>query len=395
MAQMGGMTELASGAPEVGLATASPIETQRASRRAEIDWLRVIAFGLLIFFHVGLAFSPWTWHINTDRPEYWLPPLLEALNPWRLTLLFLISGAAVGLMRKTNGALGLVMDRSRRILPPLFLGVIFLVPPQAYAQWADGGAYAGSLRDFISDYVKQAMAHGIPTNHLWFLVFIYVYGLIAALLFGFAPQVLSAMRAGAERVMRGPMLVLLPMFYCVMMRLTLFPFFGVTNSVTHDWYNHSVSLAAFLLGFAIARSENVWDEFARMRFLSLRLALIGFIGIQMFHGMAYWREIAFGVAQWGGVASIVGFARRYLAHAHSPLLRYLAGGVLSFYVLHQTITVLAIFWLKPLNLPDIVFAPLVIGITVGGCWAGYELIRRSPLLCKLFSATPKTAASTV
>ena len=225
---------------------AGPTEVQRAARRAEIDWLRVIAFGLLIFFHVGLAFSPWSWHINTDEPVYWLPVVLTALNPWRLTLLFLISGVAVGLMRKTSGALGLVMDRSRRILPPLFLGVIFLVPPQAYAQWADAGAFSGTLADFASDYWKQVISRGIPTNHLWFLVFIYVYGLVAALLFGFAPKALSGMRALAERWLKGPTLVLLPMAYCVIMRWTLFPQFGVTNSVTHDWYNHSTSLAAFL-----------------------------------------------------------------------------------------------------------------------------------------------------
>ena len=129
-----------------------------------------------------------------------------------------------------------------------------------------------------------------------------------------------------------------------------------------------------------------------MRWLSLRLSVTGFIGIQLFYGVPYWRELAFGIAQWGGVAAIVGFARQHLAHAHSPLLRYLAGGVLSFYVLHQTITVLAVFWLKPLGLPAFVFAPIVIALTIGGCWGGYELIRRSAFLSKVFSATPKPAA---
>jgi hypothetical protein len=382
------MTEQASSAP-----LAIQPEAQRASRRAEIDWLRVIAFGLLIFFHVGLAFSPWTWHINTDNPQYWLPVLLLALNPWRLTLLFLISGAAVGLMRKTGGAAGLVIDRSRKILPPLFLGVIFLVPPQGYAQWADGGNWTGSLFDFISDYIKQALAHGLPTNHLWFLVFIYVYGLAAALLFGLAPKFLDRARVIVERTLKGPAIVILPMIYCVIMRLTLFPHFGITNSVTHDWYNHSTSFLAFMLGFLIARSEGVWDEFARMRWLSLRLAVTGYIGMLMFYGVPYWRETAFGMMQWGAVAAVIGFARLHLANAHSPLLRYLAGGVLSFYVLHQTITVLAIFWLKPLGLPDIVMAVLVIGATIGGCALGYELIRRSAFLSKVFSATPRPAPS--
>ncbi len=29
-------------------------------RRADLDWLRVIAFGLLILYHAGMAWSGWS-----------------------------------------------------------------------------------------------------------------------------------------------------------------------------------------------------------------------------------------------------------------------------------------------------------------------------------------------
>lgn len=374
-------------------AASAPAPETQAPRRSDIDWLRVIAFGILILFHVGLAFSPWSWHINVQDRQEWVPILLKASDPWRLTLLFLISGAAVGLMRKTGGASGLILDRSRRILPALFLGVIFIVPPQAYAEWADKSGYDGTLFEFIGDYAARVLEHGFPTNHLWFLVFIWFYGLGAALIYGFAPGFLTGLRSFAERSLKGAGLILIPMAYCVAMRLMLHPIFGQTNNVSNDWYHHAVAFAAFIFGFAIARSDIVWDRFAKTRVLALGLGLIGYAGTLIFYGVPYYREIAYGMAQWGAVAAALGYGRAYLSNAQSPLLRYLSSGVFSFYVLHQTITVLAVFYLKPFNLPVGQMAFLVIAITALGCWLGYEIIRRSNFLSAVFSARPKLAGA--
>ena len=36
-----------------------------AARRADLDWLRVLAFGLLILYHAGMAWSGWSWHVTS------------------------------------------------------------------------------------------------------------------------------------------------------------------------------------------------------------------------------------------------------------------------------------------------------------------------------------------
>ena len=36
------------------------------TRRYDLDWLRVGVFALLIFYHVGMFFVPWGWHIKND-----------------------------------------------------------------------------------------------------------------------------------------------------------------------------------------------------------------------------------------------------------------------------------------------------------------------------------------
>ena len=45
---------------------------QPIERRYDIDWLRVIAFGLLILFHAGLVYAPFDWHIHSRHTENWL-----------------------------------------------------------------------------------------------------------------------------------------------------------------------------------------------------------------------------------------------------------------------------------------------------------------------------------
>ena len=61
-------------------------------RRIDLDWLRIAAFGLLIFYHVGMFYVTWDWHVKSSHASQIIEPLMRLSNPWRLTLLFIISG---------------------------------------------------------------------------------------------------------------------------------------------------------------------------------------------------------------------------------------------------------------------------------------------------------------
>src|SRR4030081_61301 len=67
-------------------------------RRIDLDWVRIAAFGLLILYHVGMLYVSWGFHIKSEHRITELEPLMLALNPWRLSLLFLVSGAATRFM---------------------------------------------------------------------------------------------------------------------------------------------------------------------------------------------------------------------------------------------------------------------------------------------------------
>lgn len=79
-----------------GDATGPPCErpAERSGRRIDLDWLRVAAFGLLILYHLGMLYVPWPYHAKSRHIVPALEPIMLAVNPWRLLLLFLISGVA-------------------------------------------------------------------------------------------------------------------------------------------------------------------------------------------------------------------------------------------------------------------------------------------------------------
>ena len=105
------------------------------------------------------------------------------LNPWRLGLLFLVSGVATRFMLRKYSLSPLLRSRSARLLIPLVFGMLVIVPPQAYEQIVEALGYPAGFVDF---YLRHYLAFGsqfcpnpcivLPTwNHLWFVVYLWVY----------------------------------------------------------------------------------------------------------------------------------------------------------------------------------------------------------------------------
>jgi hypothetical protein len=81
---------------------ADPPSTEAPSkadaRLAFLDALRVMALGLLIAYHVGMYYVTWDWHLKSPFASTTLEPWMRLVNPWRMGLLFLISGAVTAIL---------------------------------------------------------------------------------------------------------------------------------------------------------------------------------------------------------------------------------------------------------------------------------------------------------
>ena len=73
-------------------------------RRYDLDWVRIGAFMLLILYHVGMYYVTWDWHVKSPHASGTIEPLMMLTSPWRLSLLFLVSGVATAYLLARQGA---------------------------------------------------------------------------------------------------------------------------------------------------------------------------------------------------------------------------------------------------------------------------------------------------
>lgn len=75
------------------------------------------------------------------------------LNPWRLPLLFVISGIAVRYAAEKTAAGPFAWSRFKRLMVPLLFGSFFIVPPQTYFELLGKGVIEPGYWDFYKLYV--------------------------------------------------------------------------------------------------------------------------------------------------------------------------------------------------------------------------------------------------
>lgn len=366
-------------------------------RRYDLDWLRVIVFGLLIFYHVGMFFVPWGWHIknNVIYEELKIPMIF--LNQWRLPILFVISGmgTAYALSYRSGGEF--IKERFLRLGIPLLFGILLIVPPQVYIERLYQGAFDSSYFQF---YITEAFTKGaypdgnISWHHLWFLPYLLVYSIILT-------PVFLAFRNNNEnkflqwartQVSRNPF----SLFWCIvplyLYEAFLEPFFDVTHNLTSDWFNFISSLTLFFYGYLLIQlKEHFWIAIDKIKSKTLLIGIATF-SLQLIvwttlddSMMVHFGEALLKVTNiWAWIITIFGYASKYF-NRNSRHLAYLNQAVYPFYILHQTIIVILAYFLYDINMS---LAPkfflLVIG-TFGITWVLYEfIIRRSRLLWPLF-----------
>jgi hypothetical protein len=376
-------------------------------RRLDLDWIRVAAFALLILYHVGMLYVPWGFHVKSLHESRTLEAAMIALNPWRLSILFLVSGAATRFMLDKTSPGSLARLRSWRLLVPLAFGMVVVVPPQSWAEVAQKLGYADSYWTFwLGHYLAfdqgfcpvengRSACIVLPTwNHLWFVAYLWAYTMVLLALASLAPGALAAAGRWAQRL-SGAALLIGPALVLAAFRAVLLPRFPVTHALVDDPYAHAVYGSAFLLGFLIARSHASAEATVRLRWPALLIALAAYLLLTWLRSLPAGTPLrmalplVYGFDQWCWILAILGFARRWLSDRDGALLRYAAGAVFCWYIVHQTIIVVVAHWLKPLALPMAAEATIVIGATVAGCWASYEVARRVPLLRPLMGIAPE------
>jgi surface polysaccharide O-acyltransferase-like enzyme len=373
------------------------------TRRHDIDALRVIAFGLLILYHAGMLYvADWDFHLKSSYLSEGLQGPMIALNRWRMPLLFLISGIALGLLRPQQLGRAALL-RSWRLLLPLLFGMFVVVPVQPYCEALAHGRIEAGFGQFLLRYWQvrpwppgtfTGAAFGITWNHLWYLAYLWPYTmlLLAALAVLRQPW-LQAPLAWLCGV-RVPTAVwwLLPIAWESFNLLWVMPRWEPTHALFGDWYVHAQSLPLFLLGYAVARHDTFWARLRHWRWSALGMAVLcasielglraagrHHVEVQGVWAQLPWAEIervARAGYTWTALLAIFGWGQVWLDRPFR-WLPYCTEAVYPWYMLHQSVMIVLAFWLIPMHLGPVVEPLLVIAGTAAGCLLLHEgVIRR-------------------
>ncbi|MEA9589794.1 acyltransferase family protein [Xanthomonas sp. WHRI 10064A] len=380
-------------------------------RRHDIDALRVFAFALLILYHVGMAYvAGWDFHLKSAYTTDWLQAPMIALNRWRMPLLFMISGIAIGLARAERAPWQFAWRRCGRLLAPLLFGMFVVVAVQAYCQGVSNGKVVPGFGNFLLRYWQvrpwpagsfDGWEHGITWNHLWYLAYLLPYTLLLMAVVALGHMLPVSLRALPASIAL-PALLLAPILWEAFCLLWVMPRHPPTHALVGDWFVHAESFPLFVLGYALAHHARFWTWSVQLRWPTLIAALLAIatelsirhlgrsldpMQLPALLATVRWdvvERLARATYTWLALLTLFGWARHGLNRPFA-WLPYCTQAVFPWYILHQSLIILALYWLAPLHLGPWLEPSLVLASTVAGCLLLHEyLIRRVRWLRPLF-----------
>ena len=363
-----------------------------SGRHYGMDWLRIGAFALLILYHIGMAFVPWDWHVKWHETPGWVRYPMLATNGWRLALLFLVSGFASAALLAKLGQGAYLRSRMARLGIPLLFGIVAVVPVQPWIELQFKHGYAHGFAHFwLHDYFRFGALEGIvlPTwQHLWFVVYLIVYTLAAALLAAVLPRrSIAGMLGLLGRLLAGWRILVLPLAWFAL-RPLLMGDHEDTHALFDDGPAHFIWFSFFLLGMALRHSHALWQAIraswriaaaASLGAYALMVGLmIAYAGVDTPIADKVFEAVRM-VQAWGAIVALLGIADRYWNHDH-PQRPMLNEAIFPFYIIHQSVIVLAVWLLLPTGIGGLGAFAATLVATVAGCWLFYRIGRAIPVV---------------
>lgn len=372
-----------------------PRDTEAPSARlVYVDWLRVLALLGVFVIHVCSVFDPWDeWHItNTERSRA-IGEIIVLMAPWIMPLFMLLAGvsASYSLAHRDNHEY--LRERRVRLLRPLVLGVLLLVPPQVYLERRLGGRFSGSFWAFYPHFFQGIYPEGnFSWHHLWFLGHLFVYSVVALPLFRYwqsergRPQLRRIARICGGRA--GLIWLALPL---VLERHLLFWVFRERHMLTSDWSNVAILFVAYVYGFVLAAEPGLGVDIDAQWRKALVVALAATVVLVAgtWRGilparipdpyapgyLVFWSLYALGA--WAAMVGVLGAARGRLRR-ETRLLRFGRRTGFAWYVVHQPIIVAVAYLVVQWQTAVALKLAAIFVASIAGTLVVSELLARIP-----------------
>jgi len=412
--------------------------SKKPIRRHDIDWLRVILFGLLIPFHVaiGVYWSTYGTEINPnfeqisgeDRDDFaennndytaesvtFTSMILHWMHQWRLAALFMISGMGTAFAFKRRTWKVFLTERCKRLLIPMFFGAWTMGFAGSVILGEQEMTPIGLTYGFFLGIIWRSLFFWVPVfgkllalGHLWFLWNLFQYSVILTPVFHLVRnnpegQLIRFLRAPFSIPIGAGIFVLLPLIL-TLTEILFKPWFPGFIGVGYEWFWFFVF---FAFGYVCIIAKDEYYEFIENRRMQISILTLiwtiaflwlrfeqhdsgipyvdgGWLENNIFHnGMTILACLIHSFHAWFWCLTIFSWAA-HLLNTPSANLAYLNQGVYPFYIVHMPLTFAGLRISTELglkNYPAVIIATVFVVLT---CWVFFEAVRRTRVSRFLF-----------
>lgn len=327
-------------------------------RNYYIDWLRIIAILLVLYFHTAMIFTEeWDWHIKNDQLSYIWLEFNFWLSQFRMPLLFFISGMGTCWALKKRTPWVYIKERHNRLMIPVIFAMFFIVPPQLYFERLFNEEIEASFLNFypsVLDFVPYPEGN-FSWHHMWFVLYLFFYSVIGLPLFLYLrkPEIKQKFNAF---IISNPWSI-----YLILVLPTTLCYFFITsesnrtNAFIDDWGWHSYWFLFFATGYLVGVVPHFINYIAAQKRNLLGMAVFSIVLINFFrwNRMETTQEtdalisLLMPLNAWMWLLAILALGKQYLNQPH-PILNYANQAIYPFYILHQTAIVIIGFYVVTL-----------------------------------------------
>ncbi len=318
-------------------------------RRHDIDWLRVIAIILVLYFHTAMIFTAeWDWHIKNDELSYLWLEFNFWLSRFRMPLLFFISGFGSYLALRKRTSWKYLKERYLRLMIPLFFAMLVIVPPQVFFERIFDGAEFNFFEFYPSIFEMIPYPEGnLSWHHMWFVLYLFIYSavLLPVFLFLRKPRVQGVINQFIQKNSLTTYAILIIPTVVIFLTYTIHT--NRTNALIGDsgWMIYWGSF--FFAGFMAGIAPSMWTRIEKDIRALLGIAILSTIILNVFR----WNRLevsgfleGFYVSMlpltgWFWLLTMLSLGKRFLKRSH-PVLAYANRAIYPFYILHQTLIVI-------------------------------------------------------
>ncbi len=373
-------------------------------RYYSLDALRGVMMMMGLVLHGAQWYMPDTLGIlplPTDRSTSYVFDLMMLLiHSFRMPLFFVLAGFFAALLVGKRGMKGTYVNRGKRILGPLAVGIVTILPltilfTLAFIVSARFGTHelipTSEQLEIVGGELREA---GFPTDqpslaHLWFLNYLLYFYLMIPLcraIVGLSTRI----EAGVSRAITSPFAAVA---FGLFTALTLWPFRGgivfegflfITPHVPSLIYYGSF----FIFGYVFHHYRPILKTFERYLAWFVPLSLMLFAAsvlatrvemaqAQVTPGVHAIAVLTNGLCTWAMIYMLMGVFLRFFDFK-SPWILYLSNASYWVYLIHLPIIVFAAWIVLPYDVHAFIKFPVIVAFTTLTCFLSYHyLVQKS------------------